>query len=202
PQLLAAAIATGSRTNQMLRSGSSFGEKAPRDSGHRSTPTKSARPVAAPAARVAGSCRPSGTRPRLTTTSPPDATWAGANNQQPRPDTARRKAEPLVDERFRTRHERGRDFHATKFVVCRRKARPALARRQIARGRGKALFEGPDQRFLPGLALELPSAERDEDCGRHQREHGWHRQAGWQPPCQRNIHGASPPVKRPSAALW
>src|SRR5262249_57051306 len=67
-----------------------------------------------------------------------------------------------IDERFRTRHERGRDFHATKFVVCRRKARPALARRQIAGGRGKALFEGLDQRFLPGLALELPSAEPDE----------------------------------------
>src|SRR5262249_5226600 len=107
-----------------------------------------------------------------------------------------------IDERLRTRHERGRDFHATQFVVCRSKARPALARRQIGWGGGKALFEGLDQRFLPGLALELPSAEPDEDYGRHQREHGWHRKARSQPPCQRNIHGTSPPVKRPSAALW
>src|SRR6516165_2479758 len=81
PQLLAAAIAIGSRTNQRLRPGSSCGEKAPRDSGHRITPTKSASPVVAPADRVAGSCRPSGTKPRLTTTSPPDATRAGANTQ-------------------------------------------------------------------------------------------------------------------------
>src|SRR5262249_34191007 len=72
----------------------------------------------------------------------------------------------------------------------------------IARGHGKALFEGLDQRFLPGLALELPSAEPDEDYDRRQREHGWHRKAQSQPLCQRNVHGASPPVKRPSAALW
>src|SRR5262249_17261570 len=69
-----------------------------------------------------------------------------------------------VNECFRAGHERGRELHATEFVVCSRKAPSALARRQIARGRGKALFEGLDQRFLPGLTLELPSAEANEDC--------------------------------------
>src|SRR5262249_27457766 len=79
------------------------------------------------------------------------------------------------NEGFPARHERGRELHATEFVVCSRKAPPALARRQIARGRGKALFEGLDQCFLPGLTLELPSAEANEDCDRRQREDGWHR---------------------------
>src|SRR5262245_48897279 len=39
-----------------------------------------------------------------------------------------------VNECFRARHERGRELHATEFVVCSRKAPPALARRQIAGG--------------------------------------------------------------------
>src|SRR5499427_3561525 len=107
-----------------------------------------------------------------------------------------------VDERFRTRHERCREFDATELIACRSETRPALTRRQIARGCGKALFEAFDERFLPGLALKLPATEPDESYDRHQRDHGRHGKARSQRPCQRDGHGASPPVKRPSAALW
>src|SRR6266446_5538650 len=90
----------------------------------------------------------------------------------------------------------------SELIVCRSKTRPALTRRQIVRWCGKALFEALDERFLPGLALKLPAAESDESCDRHERDHGWHCKARSQRPCQRGGHGASPPVKRPSAALW
>ena len=71
-----------------------------------------------------------------------------------------------------------------------------------AGGLAAELFEALDERFLPGFALKLPAAEPDESYDRHQRDHRWHCKARSQRPCQRDGHGASPPVKRPSAALW
>src|SRR5262249_30703749 len=130
PQFLAAAIATGSRTNQRLCPGSSCGEKAPRDSGQRITPTKSA---------VAGG-DPGGPRRRILPSlrheaaiddhdpAGGDLSWrehpvAGSGHIAAQGRAAR------INECFRTRHERGREFDATELIACRSKTRPALTRR-------------------------------------------------------------------------
>src|SRR5262249_40008463 len=107
-----------------------------------------------------------------------------------------------INERLGAGNERSGELHVAELVLRRIKSSPLLARRQIDRSRGKALLERRDQRFLPGLALELPGAEPDEGCERRKREHGGRRKAGSQAPHRRDGHGASPPVKRVSAALW
>ena len=89
----------------------------------------------------------------------------------------------------------------TELIVSRIKLGPPLTRREIGRRSGKTLLKRLDQAFLPGLALNLPSTEPDEGYERHERERGWDRKAGAQAPGRRNLHGASPPVKRPSSAL-
>jgi hypothetical protein len=57
------------------------GEKAPRGCGHRITPTMSTVPVLWSLERITSSCRPSGTKPRLTTTVPPATRRTGAKTQ-------------------------------------------------------------------------------------------------------------------------
>src|SRR6185436_14716411 len=87
------------------------------------------------------------------------------------------------------------------FIVGRIKLGPPLMRREIGRHSGKTLLKRLDQAFLPGLALNLPSTKPDEGYEGQKRERGWNRKAGARAPGRRNLHGASPPVKRPSSAL-
>ena len=80
PGVFSAAMAGGSRTNQMFFAGSSFGVYHERASGQRSTPTMSNMPESCPAPRLETSLRSSGTKPRSTGTSPSRVS-AGVNTQ-------------------------------------------------------------------------------------------------------------------------
>ena len=50
----------------------------------------------------------------------------------------------------------------TELIVRGIKPSPSFARREFGRWRRKTLLKCVDQRFLPGLALDLPRAEPDE----------------------------------------
>ncbi len=80
-QPLAAAIASGSRTNQMLRDRSPVGvnQVARLRPAHHADHLLWSRAISPP--RLDGSCLPSGTKPRLMTTFPPPDSRAGANTQ-------------------------------------------------------------------------------------------------------------------------
>ena len=86
------------------------------------------------------------------------------------------------------------------FILGGIKLRPCRARRQLDGSGGNPLVHGFDEIFLPGLAFELPGAERQKNRDRSKREQDGHDDAAAKPaPAGR--HGASPGVKRPSAAL-
>ena len=60
-----------------------------------------------------------------------------------------------------------------------------------------------DERFFPDLAVELPIAEPDKPGKHNQHEDRRHHRAGPRGArCSTAIHVVSPPISRPSAALW
>ena len=106
-----------------------------------------------------------------------------------------------VDKRLGSRKERGGEFNMTELMVSGIKPSPSFARREFGRWRRKTLLKCFDQRFLPGLALDLPRAEPDERYERRDREQGRDCKTASDAPCRRGLHDASPPWKRPSSAL-
>ncbi len=93
-----------------------------------------------------------------------------------------------IDQRLLSGQERGGEFDPAELVVCRIEARPARARGQIDRARRQALLERVDQRFLPGLALQLPGAEPNKGRERGQRKQRWQRPPGPPTPRRRSRH--------------
>ncbi len=63
------------------------------------------------------------------------------------------------------------------FVIVRAQLRPFGLRRQRLRRRLGARGDLGDQAFLPGEAMQLPDAERDEKGAAEQRRDGWPEQA-------------------------
>src|SRR5262249_59376525 len=97
--------------------------------------------------------------------------------------------------------EHGRERDAGDLVAILIERGPLRGRRQRRGLGGKPLPQCIDQPFLPGLALDLPDAERDE-CD----ERGGHDQARPHQRCTPaagdGVHRRSPPVSRPSDAWW
>src|SRR5580693_5147871 len=91
------------------------------------------------------------------------------------------------------------ECHAAVLSLLLIEARPRGGRRQRNRWRGELRVQRCDQAFFPGLALELPSPESDEQ---QKGEECWNQQADPRAPLPILPHRAPGPPKRPSSALW
>jgi hypothetical protein len=104
-----------------------------------------------------------------------------------------------IDQRFLALEEFGRKRHTGIFAIRLHQLRPIGARRQIARRAGAARGHRGDQIFLPGLAVELPDAEADQDghAGNGENRRLEDAPAFFRQPVQTSLRRS----RRPSAAL-
>ena len=145
--------------------GSSAGVKDPRVSGQRRTPTTSMMPRGLPSARVPGSLRSAGTKPRLTRMMLPPASRAGAKTNTRPFHIGPQGKTGGIHKRFLAIEELGRENNAAKFCAILPQREPARARWQIFGRAGKPGIDRCDQIFFPDLAVELPDPNpiRDRD---------------------------------------